>query len=537
MLCLQPRSQTNFDTAVDDRTLNANPSKPARAQVSCQAHDQTANSGYHSQPDAPSHESTIAIHSRPVLVPTIDDTIATSAQNVPLGSTSGPQSANIRSDAGTQNNPIESSPRIQHEITAQRRINGLDVYSRDIPREVQERYRVIQGRLEEGLCNYLISKKKPLDGLTLTLMMLGKSECRAEPYIVARCESKSQKRTQKYLQKPSVKRLWQGRETSSFKVEVTMPLTPTALESLDGITGTFQDEFASAAIEFNSKGKSFFATIGGDVFLYYPDGTSKQYGLTVNHLFNPAGGIAAESTASPLSDCDPNDWSSDSDESVDSTSSVLSFRDFDAHPTGSAAREMSAQCIDSAIHDPSKHTPIELTSRSTSKNQGSLRVQAQSASAMQEQEMSSPHLVYVPRTAKLYLDGSQQWPVNEDTTQASETWTLESENPTRAPFGSLVSETLASNIARNRDWAFVEYVEQPSSEPSVNKRPQQRLEAAVFNSLDGSTKASVIYRRVMHSGRLSAVPTSMIVPGGSTFVSVYTFSFDKAPGLYKISSS
>jgi hypothetical protein len=98
-------------------------------------------------------------------------------------------------------------------------------------------------------------------------------------------------------------------------------------------------------------------------------------------------------------------------------------------------------------------------------------------------------------------------------------------------------KTLFSNVARNRDWALIEYVEQPLTNSDVESKPQGRLEAAKFNSLGGTMPVSVVYHRTVHTGRLNAVPTSAIVPGGGRPFSVNTFSFGEAPSAYAFRNS
>jgi hypothetical protein len=102
----------------------------------------------------------------------------------------------------------------------------------------------------------------------------------------------------------------------------------------------------------------------------------------------------------------------------------------------------------------------------------------------------------------------------------------------RISLGKLVPETFFSHVARNRDWALIEYVEQPSSSFDVDSKPQEHLKAVRFDPLGGSMPVSVLYCGAAHTGRLNAAPTSTVVPGGSRPIRVYTFSFDEAPGMY-----
>lgn len=101
MLAFNHAVKLTSTLTVDNRTPSASRSRPAGAQASCQADNQAADSGYVSQPDASSQEPGIARDSRPVPVSAIENTIAASAQNVPLETAPEPESANIRSSAGT----------------------------------------------------------------------------------------------------------------------------------------------------------------------------------------------------------------------------------------------------------------------------------------------------------------------------------------------------------------------------------------------------------------------------------------------------
>ncbi|KAJ8107477.1 hypothetical protein OPT61_g8839 [Boeremia exigua] len=99
----------------------------------------------------------------------------------------------------------------------------------------------------------------------------------------------------------------------------------------------------------------------------------------------------------------------------------------------------------------------------------------------------------------------------------------------RTVLGTLVPKTFVSRSARDRDWALIEYAEQPSVGFNMDSTPYGNLEAAKFDPFGGPMPVSVVYRGTPHAGRLNAAPTSTIVPGGSSSISVYTFSFDEAP--------
>jgi hypothetical protein len=368
-------------------------------------------------------------------------------------------SATTGSGHVTQNNKDTANLLTQNRVVALGKINGKTIYSRDIPAEIQMQYLNIEAKLNKGLRKYLAGKRKSNKGLTLTLMMLGQNPCNNEAHIVLTCEPKSEKSVRNYLHKNRIEPIWRGEEGKGFKLEIsTLIPQPAALKA-------FGDKSCSVFIEYHHNGRSLFATIGGNISLCYPDGSSQQYGLTVNHLFDLYRDDDAEDAVSFSSDSTSED-SNDSieiDECICPDSPKLSSQDSDVE------------------HRLEVWESVRVAPTSPQQSQGD-----------------------VPATSDLE----------------------------RTALGKLIPKTLVSHLARNRDWAFIEYVEQTLSRFDLESEPQGHLDAATFDPLKGSMAVSVVYRGTVHAGRLNAAPTSTIVPGASRPVSVYTFLFDEAPSAY-----
>jgi hypothetical protein len=359
----------------------------------------------------------------------------------------------------TQNIQNIANLHTQNKVVALGQVNAKTIYSRDIPAEIQMQYLTVEAKLNKGLRKYLEKKKKSKKGLTLTLMMLGQNPRNNEPHIVLTCEPKSEPCVRNYLHKDRVEPIWRGAGCKGFKLEiVTMVPQPAALEA-------FQDKSCNLIIEYHHNGRSLIATIGGNVTLCYPNGSSQQYGLTVNHLFDSYRDDDSEDAASFSSDCasEDSDGSLETDESIGSYSSTMSSHENDA-----------ADRLD--VWESARVAP-----NSPQQRQGAVTA------------------------------------INDSK---------------RIALGKLVTKTFVSHIARNRDWALIEYVGQPLDRVNVENELQGQLKAATFDALEGSMSVSVLYRGTAHTGRLNATPTITVVPGGSRPVSVYTFSFDEAPGAY-----
>jgi hypothetical protein len=418
-------------------------------------------------------------------------TVTTAPQSVTLGSACRPQSANTETNTATTQgsthdfaqatDPLLVSTALDSATTGSGpvtqdiqstailhtenrvftlgKVNAKTIYSRDIPAEIQKQYLNIEAKLNKNLRKYLKKKNKSNKGLTLTLMMLGHNPRNNEPHIVLTCEPKSEQCVRNYLHKNRIEPIWRGERGAGFKLEIatTVP-QPAAFE-------VFQDKSHSICIEHHHNGRTLFATIGGNVTLCYPNGSSQQYGLTVNHLFDLYRDDDSEDAASFSSDSasEESNGSIETDGSICPDSPTVSLQDSDTE------------------HRLDVWESVRVAPTSPQQSQGG-----------------------VPATS----------------------------DPKRKALGRLVPKTFVSHLARNRDWALIEYVEQPLSRFDAESKPQGHLKAATFDPLGGSMPVSVVYREIPHAGRLNAAPTSTVVPGGSRPVSVYTFSFDAAPGAY-----
>ncbi|KAH7086228.1 hypothetical protein FB567DRAFT_471660 [Paraphoma chrysanthemicola] len=387
---------------------------------------------------------------------TQESTYDTAQPTHPLQATTALNSATTGSGSVTQNIQNTANLDAQNRVVALGKVNAKTIYSRDIPAEIQMQYLIIEAKLTKGLRRYLERKKKSKKGLTLTLMMLGHNSRNNEPHIVLTCEPKSEPFVRNYLHKDRVEPIWRGEGGKGFKLEIdTMTPQPATLEAL-------QDKSCSFFIEYHHNGRVLVATIGGNVTLCYPNGSSQKYGLTVNHLFDlrrdDDSGDAASFCSNTTSE--DSDGSCETNESIVSSSSTISSQDSDTEDRWDIWES------------------VRVAPTSPQQSQGGVTATGDSR---------------------------------------------------RIALGKLVPKTFVSHVARNRDWALIEYVEQPLSKFDVESKPQGHLEVATFDSLEGSMPVSVIYCETAHTGRLNAAPTSTVVPGGSRPVSVYTFSFDEAP--------
>jgi hypothetical protein len=490
MSCGQQRSQTSFDVSLNVKTADTRHSTPTNPRASGQADDQDSDSGYGSFPDPFTGEPSIA-------------------QVSDVATTTAPQVLPINPGPAAQSVPTVPGPVIHHAQSAQHTIGGLNVWSLNIPRAIQDCYSVIQDRLRTGIRNYLTDKNKPTALLALGLRLLGNTEIKAQPYIVVFCHQKSKRRAEKYIRKPYVEQLLRSDESIILDIRVhSSGLERTALEVMGGVIGTPDSRFGGATIEVLFDETSSFATIGGDVLLHFLNGTSERYGLTANHVFSLAGGAKIDDDASSSRDSDSSEWSVDGDESDTSVSSVRSSGNADSQRVGDTAEANMATALWSKMPTVSPQD----------------RVESMSPRRMFDGSSRDPESRTEFSTAqRVYSRGPHE---TLSTNIALEIATSSESVPNRMLLGAAVTDTLASDVARNRDWALIEYAQKASND-SVSRK---FIKAVAFDPRNGAIDVSVKFRGVIEPGRLCAVPTSTILPGGTSFVDVYTFTFEQCPG-------
>lgn len=240
------------------------------------------------------------------------------------------------------------------------------------------------------------------------------------------------------------------------------------------------------------------------MFLHFADGTSERYGLTVYHVFSLAGGAKFEDDASSSSDSGLSEWSVDGDESDTSVPSVRSFDNADSKATEANMATMLWSKIPTAY------------SQNQAESMRPRRVFDNSSRDLDLWTGSST-------AQRVYSRGPRETLSNDN---AHEIAASSESVSNRILVGAAVPDTLASDVMRNRDWALIEYAQKASND-FVPRKP---IEAVAFDPQHGTIEVSVRFQGVTEAGRLCAVPTSTIVPGGTNFVDVYTFSFEQRPG-------
>jgi hypothetical protein len=484
------RSQTSVDVSLNVSTADTRHSKLTTPQASGQADDEASDSGYGSLPDPLTREPSIV-------------------QVSDVATTSAPQVLPVNPGPAAQSLPTVLIPVIHHTQSVQHTIGGLNVWSLNIPRAIQACYSVIQNRLRTGIRNYLTDKNKPTALLALGLRLLGNTETTAQPYIVVFCHQKSKRRAEKYIRKPYVKQLLRSNEGFILNICVdSSSLMRTALEVMGGVIGTSDSRFRGATIEVLFDKTSSFATIGGDVFLHFLNGTSERYGLTANHVFSLAGGAKIDDDASSSSDSDSSEWSVDGDESDTSVPSVRSPVNADSQRVHDTTGANMATALLSKVPTVSPQDRVESMTPRRMFNNSSKDPESQTQFSTAQ---------------RVYSRGPHE---TSSTNIALEIATSGESVPERMLLGAAVIDTLTSDVARNRDWALIEYAQKASN----NSVSRKLIEAVAFDPRNGAINVSVTFSGVTEPGRLCAVPTSTIVPGGTTFVDVYTFTFEQCQG-------
>jgi hypothetical protein len=103
---------------------------------------------------------------------------------------------------------------------------------------IQNHARNVIEQLGPALLNYLSKRRVEFRPLSLQLMLLGRTEHDATPWIVVLCPAKAKKKVQRYLEKDAVRNIYSGPPTRQHKYHAAVigrPLEIKASESLDEV--------------------------------------------------------------------------------------------------------------------------------------------------------------------------------------------------------------------------------------------------------------------------------------------------------------
>ncbi|KAF5009249.1 hypothetical protein FDECE_4542 [Fusarium decemcellulare] len=205
------------------------------------------------------------------------------------------QMADAGQDSGyaTQSSSPDLAPTVLNQIT------DLAEFDKPVDDATLARFNQVHTQVEEPLLKYIRRKlklpRRKYRPIALRLMILGRSEDDAKPYIVVLCPKQQSKRIKKFFDKTSVRKICQPDDDTSPSFEVLVvgwPPEPKASDDVDVLIriageteGYTAETYCGAPIIVRQPwGAERRCTLGGIIKTVSSDGGVKMYGLTVGHV-------------------------------------------------------------------------------------------------------------------------------------------------------------------------------------------------------------------------------------------------------------
>ncbi|KAH7074641.1 hypothetical protein BKA63DRAFT_317372 [Paraphoma chrysanthemicola] len=207
-------------------------------------------------------------------------------------------------------------------------IDGMHIFNVEVEERVTQRFRDIQGSLEEVVIEHLSRKRVEFRPLGMQLMVLGTDVAHAKPYIVFICPRNVESKLRSFLQKEFVKIICEGPEFCQVKFDTAVlgrPLRPSAGEKLDEVFIREADanavEVGVSQIRIVQLGQPHYGTMGGLISVIGPNTQRLTYGLTAGHVLSTAPMYDQEDA---MSDAESDDSSDELDPDIDEFLSTIS---------------------------------------------------------------------------------------------------------------------------------------------------------------------------------------------------------------------
>lgn len=198
---------------------------------------------------------------------------------------------------------VNGAEAVKHAL-ALASVNGagdLIAFNKEINRATADRFRDILDRLEAPLFAYMQKSWRKHQPMALRLMILGRTEAEAKPYIVALCHEDRVKRVQRFFRKPYVKETCRPQDSTIPSFEVTVIGQAPCTRS-GGAIDVHMDMFSSTAgarrtccgtlVKLSKDDKYRLGTMGGLIKVTSISGKYTLYGMVAGHLIEgmePAG--------------------------------------------------------------------------------------------------------------------------------------------------------------------------------------------------------------------------------------------------------
>lgn len=187
----------------------------------------------------------------------------------------------------------------------------LIAFNKEIDRATGDRFRDILDRLEAPLFTYMQKSFRKHRPMALRLMVLGRTEADAKPWIVALCHEDRVKRVQRFFDKSYVKEICrpQDRTIPSFEVTVIgqAPRTRSGgaidvhMDMLSSTAGA-RSTCCGTLVKLSREDEHRLGTLGGLIKVTSISGEYTLYGMVAGHLVEEM----------ELAGSDPTNWTSPS---------------------------------------------------------------------------------------------------------------------------------------------------------------------------------------------------------------------------------
>lgn len=210
---------------------------------------------------------------------------------------------------------------------------GLKRFEKEVDQSIIDRFHDVVERLECPLFDYMRKSWRQPRPTAIRLMVLGKDEGDARPWIVVLCSQDQSKHIKRFFQQKFVKAVYcpEGPAEQRFEVLVIgQPPRPKAANTSPEIFGgllspgleRIRITSCGAMVKLSVQDDVRFATLGGIIKVVTSDGSYNLYGLTAGHILDPLE-VFTESDQSDTSSDLGEDASSDEEDYLDEVRSNM----------------------------------------------------------------------------------------------------------------------------------------------------------------------------------------------------------------------
>lgn len=169
---------------------------------------------------------------------------------------------------------------------------GLKRFEKEVDQSIIDRFQDVVERLEGPLFDDMRKPWRQPRPTAIRLMVLGKDEGDAKPWIVVLCSQDQSKRIKRFFQQKFAKAVYcpEGPAEQRFEVLVIgHPPIHKAANTLPEIFGVERIRITSCGtiVKLSVQDDVRFATLGGIIKVVTSDGSYNLYGLTAGHILDP----------------------------------------------------------------------------------------------------------------------------------------------------------------------------------------------------------------------------------------------------------